>query len=92
MNREKEFFLKLRNFKITKEEFIKQIERTRGENTVYIFYSLIRDENISYSEIIDHCLFWMSTSQGRDFWRKICNEINDIKPKQKIKNIKFKIK
>lgn len=29
MDREKEFFLKLKNFKITREEFIKQIEKTR---------------------------------------------------------------
>lgn len=29
MDREKEFFLKLRNFKITREEFIKQMAITR---------------------------------------------------------------
>lgn len=92
MDREKEFFLKLKNFKITKEEFIKQIEKTKGKNTVDIFHSLIKDEDILYSEIIDNCLFWRMTSQGHDFWKKICHEINDIKPKQKIKNIKFKIK
>lgn len=93
MDREKEFFLKLRNFKITREEFIKQIEKTRGKNTVEIFKSLIKDKDTLYSEIIDYCLFWRLTSQGRDFWAKICREINDIKAiKRKTKNIKFKIK
>ena len=92
MDREKEFFLKLKNFKITKEEFIKQIERTRGKNTVETFDYLIKNKDVLYSEIIDHCLFWKLTSQGHDFWSKIHYEINDIKPRQKIKNIKFKIK
>lgn len=93
MDREKEFFLKLRNFKITREEFIKQIEKTRGKNTVEIFKSLIKDKDTLYSEIIDHCLFWRLTSQGHDFWAKICREINDIKAiKRRTKNIKFKIK
>lgn len=92
MDREKEFFLKLKRFKITREEFIKQIEISRGEHSVDMFYSLIKDEDILYSEIIDHCLHWRMTSQGHDFWSKICDKINDIKPKQKIKNIKFKIK
>lgn len=92
MDREKEFFLKLKCFKITKKEFIKQIERTRGKSTVETFKSLIKNKDILYSEIIDHCLFWKMTSQGHDFWSKICDEINGIKPRQKIKNIKFKIK
>lgn len=68
MDREKEFFLKLKNFKITREDVL-------------------------YSAIIDDCLFWKLTSQGHDFWAKICYEINDIKAiKRKTKNIKFKIK
>lgn len=93
MDREKEFFLKLRNFKITREEFIKQIAKTRGKNAVETFKSLIKDEDTLYSEIIDHCLFWKLTSQGHDFWAKIYGEINDIKVlKRKIKNIKFKTK
>lgn len=93
MDREKEFFLKLRNFKITREEFIKQIEKTRGKYTIETFNHLIKDEDILYSEIIDHCLFWKITSQGYDFWSKIHYEINEMKAiKRKIKNIKFKTK
>ena len=93
MDREKEFFLKLKNFKITREEFIKQIERTRGKNAIETFKSLIKNEYTLYSDIIDDCLLWRMTSQGHEFWRKICYEINDIKAlKRKTKNIKFKIK
>lgn len=93
MDREKEFFLKLKNFKITREEFIKQIEISRKKNTVELFNCLIKRKDILYSEIIDRCLFWKLTSQGHDFWAKICYEINDIKAlKRKTKNIKFKIK
>lgn len=92
MDREKEFFLKLKNFKITKEEFIEQIKRSRRERAIKIFNFLIKDKNVLYSTIIDNCLLWKMTSQGSDFWRKICEEIDDIKPKQKIKNIKIKVK
>lgn len=93
MDREKEFFLKLRNFKITKEEFINQIERTRGKDTIKLFNCLIKRKDTLYSKIIDKCLLWRMTSQGDDFWRDICYKIDDIKAiKRKTKNIKFKIK
>ena len=92
MDREKEFFLKLKNFKITREEFIGQIKRSKGERTIKIFNFLIKDKDVLCSQIIDSCLLWRMTSQGDDFWREIWHEINGIKPRQKIKNIKFKIK
>ena len=92
MDREKEFFLKLRKFKITREEFIKQIKRSKGERTIKTFNFLIKDKDVLHSQIIDSCLFWKPTSQGHYFWREIWHEINGIKPRQKIKNIKFKIK
>lgn len=46
----------------------------------------------SYGGVIDYTLTWLDTPQGYDFWKNICDNIDEIKTSLKNQINKIKIK
>lgn len=87
---EKELFARLKHFNVSKTKLLKAIN-----------YSYLHPEDIlantlsncsSYGEVIDQSLVWMDTPQGHDFWKNICDNIDEIKISFKNQINKIKIK
>lgn len=78
---EKELFARLKHFNISKIELL---------NAIRCSYSY--PENTFYGEVIDQSLVWMDTPQGHDFWKDVCDNIDEIEISFKNQINKIKIK
>lgn len=87
---EKELFARLEHFNISKIKLLKAIRcsYSHPENTLANALSCCK----SYGNVIDQVLTWMNTPQGYDFWRNICDNIDEIKISFKNQINKIKIK
>lgn len=87
---EKEFFDRLKYFNVSKSDFLKAIRINSSDPEETLKYGLSYYE--SYGGVIDYTLTWLDTPQGYDFWRNICNNIDEIKISLKNQINKIKIK
>ena len=87
---EKELFARLKHFNISKIKLLKAIRcsYSHPENTLANALSCCS----SYGDVIDRVLTWMDTPQGYDFWKNICDNIDEIKISFKNQINKIKIK
>lgn len=87
---EKELFARLKHFNISKIQLLKAIRCSYSypENTLANALSCC----LSYGEVIDQVLTWMDTPQGHNFWKGICDNIDEIKISFKNQINKIKIK
>lgn len=87
---EKELFARLEHFNISKIKLLKAIgcSYSYTENTLANALSCCS----SYGEVIDRVLTWMDTPQGYDFWKDVCDNIDEIKISFKNQINKIKIK
>ena len=87
---EKELFARLKHFNISKIKLLKAIccSYSYPENTLASALSYCS----SYGEVIDQVLTWTDTPQGYDFWKDICDNIDEIKISFKNQINKIKIK
>lgn len=87
---EKELFTRLKHFNISKIKLLKAIRYSYSypENTLANALSCCS----SYGNVIDSVLIWMDTPQGYDFWKDICDNIDEIKISFKNQINKIKIK
>lgn len=87
---EKELFARLKHFNISKTKLLKAIScsYSHPENTLAYALSCCS----SYGDVIDRTLMWMDTPQGYDFWKDICNNIDEIEISFKNQINKIKIK
>lgn len=87
---EKELFARLKHFNISKIKLLKAIRcsYSHPENTLANALSCCE----SYGDVISQVLTWMETPQGYDFWKNICDNIDEIKIlfKNQINKIKIK--
>lgn len=87
---EKELFVRLKHFNISKIELLKAIRCSYSypENTLANALSMCS----SYGEVIDQSLVWSDTLQGYDFWKDVCDNIDEIEISFKNQINKIKIK
>ena len=87
---EKELFARLKHFNISKTKLLKAIRCSYSypENTLANALSCCS----SYGEVIDQSLIWMDTPQGHDFWKDVCDNIDEIEISFKNQINKIKIK
>lgn len=87
---EKELFARLNHFNISKIKLLKAIRRSYS-HPEYILANALSCCS-SYGEVIDQSLVWMDTPQGHDFWKDVCDNIDEIEISFKNQINKIKIK
>lgn len=87
---EKELFARLNHFNISKIKLLKAI-RCSYSHPEYTLANALSCCS-SYGDVIDQVLTWMDTPQGYDFWKNICDNIDEIKISFKNQINKIKIK
>lgn len=87
---EKEFFDRLKYFNVSKSDFLKVLRINNSNPEERLKYGLSHCK--SYGGVIDCTLTWLDTPQGYDFWKNICDNIDEIKISLKNQINKIKIK
>ena len=87
---EKELFVRLKHFNVSKTKLLKAIGCSYSHPEDVLAKELSCCS--SYGEVIDQSLVWMDTPQGHDFWKEICETIDEIKISFKSQINKIKIK
>jgi hypothetical protein len=87
---EKELLARLKHFNISKTKLLKAISCSYS----YPEYILANALSCcsSYGEVIAQSLVWMDTPQGHNFWKGICDNIDEIETSFKNQINKIKIK
>lgn len=87
---EKELFARLEHFNVSKIKLLKAISYSHSypEDTLADTLSYCS----RYGDVLDYALTWTDTPQGYDFWKNICDNIDEIKISFKNQINKIKIK